>query len=348
MIIILINYFSNLNEENIIEEFENLNLNLNNLTKIINTIPANIRSSLSFTNLLTNLGSFITTSVNSNSGHLKLEDYIHYFMKNSATRIPEIILHLLNSDLIEVNPFKYSIEKYNNNLLILLTFNNNKNLLKQILDSKYVIEEMDLLLKFKDNNYKYTLCNYLFYNNHIELIKHLYDKKLLNDELILKKNNNNDTNLILSIRFGPKYLDFILGLDFKDIDKKEYINTINNEQLSCLHKACRYSLESTLVLLEHKLIDLDKLKKVGNLVFQSCYYINDNILDILHKDFKYNELLQKKYTDKDDINVIFAAEKSSNIFNYILKYMPKEKINELLKDINFRGDNILIHASKFI
>ena len=73
-------------------------------------------------------------------------------MKNSATRVPEIILHLLNSDLIEVNPFKYSIEKYKNNLLILLTFNNNKNLLKQILDSKYVIEEIDLLLEFKDNN----------------------------------------------------------------------------------------------------------------------------------------------------------------------------------------------------
>ena len=159
----------------------------------------------------------------------------------------------------------------------------------------------------------------------MELIKHLYDKKLLNDELILK-NDNNDTNLILSIRFGPKYLDFILGLDFKDIDKKEYINTINNDQLSCLHKACRYSLESTLVLLEHELIDLEKLKKVDNLVFQSCYYINDNILDILLKDFKFNELLNKKYNDKEDINVIFAAVKSISIFNYILKYMPKEKL----------------------
>lgn len=343
----LINYFSNLSEESVLEQFENLNLNLNNLTKIINIIPSHIRGNIAFTNLLTNLGTFITTTINSRNSPLILEDYINYFMVNSATSIPEVILHLLNSDLITINPFKYSIEKYKKNLLILLTFNNNQDLLKKILDSKYVLDEIDLLLNFKDSSYKYTFCNYLFYNNLYDLIKYLYDKKVINDELILKKNNNNDTNLILSIRFGPKYLDFILSLDFKDLDKKEFLNSINNDNVSCLHQACRYSLESSLILLEHDLIDLDKLKKVGNIIFQSCYYINDNILDILLNDFKFNDLLLCKYINKEDINVLFASAKSSHIFKYILKFLPKEEINKLIKEVNFRGDNILIHASKY-
>ena len=177
----LINYFSNLSEESVLEQFENLNLNLNNLTKIINIIPSHIRGNIAFTNLLTNLGTFITTTINSRNSPLILEDYINYFMVNSATSIPEVILHLLNSDLITINPFKYSIEKYKKNLLILLTFNNNQDLLKKILDSKYVLDEIDLLLNFKDSSYKYTFCNYLFYNNLYDLIKYLYDKKVIND-----------------------------------------------------------------------------------------------------------------------------------------------------------------------
>jgi hypothetical protein len=345
----LINYFNDIDEENLLNQFDNINLNLNKITGLLSVIPLELKNNIKFNDIINGLGIFLSDLLNNDYDDLSIDDYIYYFLYNGAIKFPELLMPILNSDYVKKNPFIYAIDKFKKNILILMTFNNDNTIFKEVLNTKWFLDKYIELLEFKDNNLQYSFCNYLFHNNKLEIIYYLYEKKILNNKIILEKNSNNDTNLILGIRFGIEYFNFFLNLEYEqsDISKKDFLNSINNNNISCLHNACRYSLESTLALLQNDFIDLDFLKNKGNILFRSCYYFNFNNLDILLKDFNLYDLLEKEYVDDADINILFASVKSYDCFLYLLNELSKDSITKMMDKVNVNGDNILIYSSKY-
>jgi len=327
---------------------ERINESIKSITEIMNEIPKEIRSKREFINIMNGVSNFISNNANINNNYL-LDNFIYYIILSSTLKYPDLIIYILKSKLIKSNPFIFAIEKHKTNILNLLTYKNNYDLFKEIFNIKWFINKKQELFDYKDTN-KLTFCNYLFFNNNFDVIKYMYENKIMDEKIILKKNDNLDTNLILGIKNNNNNLiDFFSKLNYQNTNTtfNEYLNTVNKDDVSCLHIACKHSFNITLDLLTNNNLNLDFLKNKKNLLYFSCKYKNYDILDLLIKDFNLEEFLYIKYEGKYENNILFSAVESYECFVYLCKNLDKIFLDKFLTDLNSLNDSIITYAAKF-